>query len=97
MITTKQRAFLRGKANTLQPVTQIGKNGVTAAAAAAVDEALGARELIKLSVLDTCELTAREVCGELCEKCGAEPVQVIGSKVVIYRRNPEKPVYEIPQ
>ena len=96
MITSKQRAFLRGKANTLQPITQVGKDGVGEMTVAAVNEALKARELIKLSVLETCEYTAREVCGMLCELCKAEPVQVIGSKLVIYRRNPEKPIYELP-
>jgi RNA-binding protein len=91
MITTKQRAVLRGMANTLAPITQVGKGGISERLVKTVEEALLARELVKISVLETCELSAREVCTELCEKLGAEPVQVIGRRLVIYKPNPDAP------
>ncbi|HHX72272.1 MAG TPA: YhbY family RNA-binding protein, partial [Clostridiales bacterium] len=62
MITSKQRAYLRGQANTLSPLTQIGKGGVTPAVIRQVDEMLLAHELVKLSVLETAGITAREAC-----------------------------------
>jgi len=78
-------------ANTIAPVTQVGKGGVGERLVKTVDEALNARELIKISVLETCELSAREVSDELCKRLGAEPVQVIGRKFVIYRPSPDAP------
>jgi RNA-binding protein len=91
MITTKQRAHLRAMANTIAPVTQVGKGGITDSLVKTVGEALLARELVKISVLETCELSAREVCEQLCARLDAQPVQVIGRKLVIYRPNPEAP------
>ena len=86
-MTGKQRAQLRSIANTYETILFVGKNGVGDDVIKQADEALEARELIKGKVHETCELTAREVCGVLCEKLSAEPIQVIGSKFVIYRRN----------
>jgi RNA-binding protein len=93
MITSKQRAYLRGQANTLSLLTQIGKGGVTPAVIRQVDEMLLAHELVKLSVLETAGITAREACDALSEALQAEPVQVIGNRLVLYRRHPEKPRY----
>ena len=97
MLTSKQRAYLRGMANTLQTIGQIGKEGVTENVTSFADGALKARELIKLRVLESSLMTAREACGALCEALSAEPVQCIGTKFVIYRRNEEKPVIELPK
>jgi RNA-binding protein len=93
-MTGKQRAKLRGIANGYETILLVGKNGVTDEVVKQADEALSARELIKGKVHETCELTPREVCGELCEKLNAEPIQVIGTKFVIYRQNrdPDKRV-----
>ena len=91
MITSKQRAKLRGLANSLETIGQIGKGGIIDTIVAQTNDALTARELIKLRVLETCELTAREAAGELAAKTGAEIVQVIGYRFVLYRPNPQKP------
>lgn len=90
-MTGKERAKLRGMANTLQPIFQVGKEGVGEALVQQLSMALDARELIKITVLETADLTAREACGALCEALGAEPVQCIGRKVTLYRRNEKEP------
>lgn len=93
-MTGKERAKLRAIANSYETILFVGKNGVGDEVIKQADEALSAREMIKGKVHETCELTPREVCGELCEKLNAQPVQVIGTKFVIYRQNqdPEKRV-----
>ncbi|MBQ8952701.1 MAG: YhbY family RNA-binding protein [Clostridia bacterium] len=85
-MTTKQRAALRSMANTMDPILHIGKEGITDTLAKQAWDALEARELIKATVLQNAPLTAREACDELCERVHADPVQVIGSKFVIYRK-----------
>ena len=87
MLNSRQRAQLRGLANTADTILIIGKGGITENVAAQTDSALTARELVKGRVLENSMLTAREACEELCSACSAEPVQVIGSKFVIYREN----------
>ena len=94
-LTGKQRAFLRSMCNTLQPVLYIGKEGVTPATVKEAYDALEARELIKCSLNDTAPLTAREACAALCEQLGAQPVQCIGRKFAIYRRNDKEPKIEL--
>ena len=89
MITTKQRAFLRARANGLEPVGQIGKNGIGPLVLETVSAALEAHELIKLTVLEACPLTAREAAGRLCEALECDPVQTIGRKIVLYRPSSE--------
>ncbi|MDO5110712.1 MAG: ribosome assembly RNA-binding protein YhbY [Clostridia bacterium] len=91
MITGKQRAALRSMANTLQPIFQIGKGGIGENLIAQLDDALQARELIKISVLESADVTAREASDMLCEALRAEPVQTVGRKVTIFRRNHEEP------
>lgn len=90
-MNSKQRALLRGMANTIDPIFQIGKGGINENLVAQVSDALEARELIKLSVLQNCEYTAREAAQELCEATDAESVQIIGSRFVLYRVSKEKP------
>ena len=87
MLTGKQRAFLRKLGHDLQPVLQIGKDGLTDTVTDAVDEVLEKRELVKISILETAMLDTRETCDELAGRLKAEPVQAIGSKFVIYRRS----------
>jgi RNA-binding protein len=72
-------------------IIQIGKGGITDSVVDSVNAALKARELIKGKVLESSMLTAREACEALCESCKAEPVQVIGTKFVIYKRNEKEP------
>ena len=85
MITTKQRAYLRTQANRLDSIFQIGKNGIEENFLHQVDQALEKRELIKINVLESADLTAREASNALCEKLGCEGVQAIGRKLVVYR------------
>lgn len=95
MITTKQRAYLKSIATTLQPAFQVGKGGVNDAQVMQIDDYLRVHEIIKIKVLDNSMYTAREAAEEIAERIDAEVVQVIGSKAVIYKKNPEKPVIEL--
>ena len=96
-ITSKQRAYLRGLAMNEDTIIQIGKGGITDNLVMSVVDALKARELVKGKVLENAMLTARDACEELCERCGAEPVQCIGTKFVLYRRNAQEPKIELPK
>lgn len=89
MITTKQRAFLRSAANSIEPTVRIGKAGVTETVLTTVSNALDAHEIIKLTVLEACPESAKDVMQALCDALGCEPVQVIGRRVVVYRRAPK--------
>ena len=91
MITSKQRAQLRALAMNEDTIIQIGKGGVTDSVAESVSAALKARELVKGKVLENSMLTAREACDALSEACGAEQVQVIGTKFVLYKQNKKDP------
>jgi RNA-binding protein len=91
MLTGKQRAQLRRLAAEADTIVHVGKNGVTDAVIAQTEEALKARELVKGRVLDNVLLSSREACELLAESCKAEIVQVIGSKFVLYRRDPKEP------
>lgn len=84
MLTSKQRAILRGKANTMDPVFQIGKGEIDETLIRSVSDCLAARELIKLKVLDNSMYSAREASVLLAEATGADCVQVIGSRFVLY-------------
>ncbi|MDO4370612.1 MAG: YhbY family RNA-binding protein [Clostridia bacterium] len=85
-MTTKQRAKLRAMCNTMEPVLQIGKDGISDNLIKQCWDALEARELIKVTVLKTAPYTAREACDALCERVHAEPVQTIGNRFSIYRQ-----------
>jgi len=87
MISSKQRAQLRGIGARAETIVHIGKFGVTDAVVEQVEEALVKREIIKGKVLENSPITAREACDQLAEACKAEPIQTIGSKFVLYRPN----------
>ena len=95
MLTSKQRAQLRGLAATEDTIVHIGKGGITDNIITQMSDALKARELVKGRVLENSLLSAREACDRLAEVCRAEPVQVIGSKFVLYKRNEQKPKIEL--
>ncbi len=95
-MTSKQRAYLRGLANTMEPIIHVGKDGVNENMIKQLSDALEARELIKGTVLQNCPLTAREAIAELCEGANAEPVQCIGSRFVIYRAREKDPKIVLP-
>nr|WP_019161698.1 MULTISPECIES: ribosome assembly RNA-binding protein YhbY [Blautia] len=85
MITSKQRAYLKGLAMTMDPILQLGKGGLTPENTASVDEALAARELIKINVLQNCLEDSRQMAETLAERTRSQVVQVIGRKIVLYR------------
>lgn len=84
-MTSKQRAYLKGLAMKTEPILQLGKGGVTPENTASVDEALAARELIKISVLQNCLEDPRQMAEVLAERTRSQVVQVIGRKIVLYR------------
>ncbi|MBQ5782077.1 MAG: YhbY family RNA-binding protein [Oscillospiraceae bacterium] len=94
-LNSKQRAYLRGQAQHLDTIFQVGKDGVTEATAEAIRTALEARELIKCRVLDTCPYKAKEAAEILCEYIGCDSVQVIGSKFVLFMQKKKDSQYEI--
>ena len=96
-MTTKQRAYLKSLAMTMDPIFQIGKNSMTPELTKAVDEALEARELIKVSVLQNCADDPRELAAMLAEHTRSQVVQVIGKKIVLYREGKnEKKKIQLP-
>ena len=90
-MTSKQRAYLKGLAMTMDPIFQIGKSSLTPENTAAIAEALEARELIKGCVQQGSPLDAKSALTILCEKTGAEPIQFIGRRFVMYRQSRENP------
>ena len=89
-MTGKERAAFRAKANHLEPLFQVGKGGMSDALIKQTDDALRARELIKVKVLlESSPITPRETADELAKATGAEVIQVIGGVIVLYRESPE--------
>lgn len=86
MISSKQRAFLRKEANGLEPIFQIGKGGITDELVNQLRNAIEARELIKVHILETAMLDTKAALGDIAVRLSAEPVQAIGSKIVLYKR-----------
>ena len=89
MLNSRQRAQLRGLANTKETIFQVGKSGIGDQLIKQVSEALEARELIKLRVLETSPVTSREAADEIAKATGAEVVQVIGYRFVLYKESVE--------
>ncbi len=85
-MTSKQRAYLKGIAMTTEPVLHIGKSSLTPELTTAVEEALEARELIKITVLKNCLDDGKSIAEILSERTHSEVVQVIGKKIVLYRQ-----------
>ena len=89
-MTSKQRSVLKAIASNITPITQVGKGGIGENLIRSVSEALEARELVKLSVLETADGTPREIMDELAAALGAESVAAIGRKIILYRRSSRK-------
>lgn len=87
MLNSRQRAQLRGLANSLDTIFQIGKGGVTENIVKQVNDALEAREIIKLRTLETSPVSSREAAEQIAEKTHSDVVQVIGSRFVLYRES----------
>ncbi|MBQ2864532.1 MAG: YhbY family RNA-binding protein [Clostridia bacterium] len=90
MISTKERATLRGYSNNIPDLVFVGKDGITENVVKQVLDNLTAHELIKIKVQQNCELTPREVCDQLVLTTSAEPISVVGSKIVLYKRTNKK-------
>ncbi len=85
-LTSFERAYLRSQANTLNAIFQLGKGGINDNFLLQMETALEARELVKISLLETCELSVKEAAEEICAKTGSQSVQMIGRKIVFYRQ-----------
>lgn len=89
-MTSKQRAYLKSLAMKMDPILQLGKSGVTPENTASVDEALAAREVIKINVLQNCLFDIREMAEMLAERTHSQVVQVIGRRIVLYREGKDE-------
>ena len=96
MITSKQRAYLRAMANTIETILIVGKGGISSEVIKQADDALTAREIFKGKVLETAEENVREIATFLAEKTYADIVQIIGTKFVLYRKNNKNPKIILP-
>ena len=95
MLTSKQRAELRALANPIETILQVGKGGINDNLIQQVSDALAARELIKLRVLETGPGFAREIAQQLSEATRSDVVQVIGTRFVLYKRNEKNPKIQL--
>ena len=95
MLTSKQRAVLKGIAAKEDTILQVGKNGIIDTLVIQVSDALKAREIIKMKVQDGAMLSPAEAANELAEKTKSEVVQVIGNKFVLFKRNPQNPKIDL--
>ena len=96
-MTSKQRAYLKSLSMKITPILQIGKSSVTPELISAVDEALEARELIKIHILKNCFDDPKEIAQVIAERTRSEVVQVIGKKVVLYRESKDNKKIELPK
>ena len=96
-MTSKQRAYLRGLANKLEAIFQIGKNGINDNLIKQLDDALEARELIKISTLETAPDTAKNLSFEIAERIECIVVQVIGNKITLFRQKKKDSKIELPK
>ena len=95
-MTSKERAGFRSMANTMQPIFQIGKNGISDNTIKQVDDALEARELIKINLLNSTPDDKHSIANELAEKTDSDVVQIIGKKITLYKRSTKTPKIELP-
>ena len=96
MITSKQRAYLRSLAQNLEPIFQIGKNGINDNQVEQIVNALEARELIKINLLNSTPDDKHSIANELAEKTNSDVVQIIGKKITLYKRSTKTPKIELP-
>lgn len=96
-MTSKQRAYLKGLAMNIEPIFQIGKSSLTPEVVEAVAESFNTRELIKISVLKNCFDDPKQIAQALAERTRSDVVQVIGKKIVLYRKNKDNPKIELPK
>ena len=97
MLTSKQRAYLRGRANDYDTIFQVGKGGINDNMLEQISNALEARELIKLRTLENSDFFAREAAETIAEELGADVVSVVGSRFILYRESKKKKRIELPK
>ena len=97
LLNSKQRAFLRSKANSEEPILHLGKGGLSEPLLRQAEDALAARELIKGKVLETAPFSSREAAEQVAQAVCAEVVHVIGRTFVLYRRNQKEPKIQLPK
>jgi RNA-binding protein len=95
-MTSKQRAYLKSLASTLEPLFQVGKGSLTPELTEAVREAFNTRELLKISVLKNCLDDPRAIAEAMAERTGSQVVQVIGKKIVLYKPDKKNPKIILP-
>lgn len=95
MLTGKQKRFLRSEAHHLNAIFQIGKDGLHEKQITGIDEALEARELMKVKILETCTTPKEEIAQELALRLQAEVVQILGRTIILYRES-DKEIYTLP-
>lgn len=96
-MTSKQRAYLKSLASVIDPVLQIGKSSLTPEYIEAVREAFNTRELLKINVLKNCLDDPKEIAQVIADRSGAQVVQVIGRKIVLYKPDKDKPKIVLPK
>lgn len=96
MITSKQRAYLRSLAQKLEPIFQVGKNGVNENQLIQISNALEARELIKINLLNSTPDDKHSIANEIALKTNSDVVQIIGNKITLYKRSEKTPKIELP-
>lgn len=96
-MTSKERAYLRSQANTIDAIFQIGKSGITDVLLKQLDDAIEARELIKVTILDSAPASAKELAEELATGSNSVVVQTIGNKVTLFRQKKENSKYTLPK
>ncbi len=97
MLTGKQKKYLKSMAHSMSPIIQVGKNGINETLVQTVNDALEARELIKISVLQNCLIEVDEVAEALSTLTRSEQVQVIGRTIVLFRQSRTKRQIELPR
>ena len=96
-MTSKQRAYLKGRAMNIEPIFQVGKSSLTPELVEAVAESFNTRELIKISVLKNCMDDPKEIAQMIAERTRSQVVQVIGKKIVLYKESKEHKKIELPK
>lgn len=96
-MNSKQRAYLRGLANNIDTIFQVGKNGINENLIKQLNDALEAREIIKIRVLENAPDTSKEAANEIAEKTNSIVVQVVGSKITLFRKRKKDSKIELPE
>ena len=95
-LTSKQRAYLKSKAQTIDPILQIGKSSVTTELITSVSEAIEKRELIKLHILQNCTDDPKEIANTIAERTQSSVVQIIGKKIVLFKQKKKDSQFTLP-